>query len=88
MARKLLTREELMQMPDISPEDKDLIEVHLRDVVGSPKEDPTNQLRMAARGFLARLFIDLEPDEQARNDLGATVATFVDGWTWCKEHGQ
>ena len=88
MERKLLTREELMQLPNISPGDKDLIEVQLMDVVGSSEEDPNNRLRMAARGFLARMFIDLEPDEQTRNELDAVVATFVDGWVWCKEHGQ
>ena len=58
------------------------------DVVGSSEEDPNNRLRMAARGFLVRMFIDLEPDEQTRNELDAVVATFVDGWAWCKEHGQ
>ena len=87
MERKLLTREELMQIPNISPEDKDLIEVHLMDVVVSPEEDQNNRLHMAARGFLAKMFIDLAPDEQNSNELDVTIATFVDGWNWCKEHG-
>lgn len=88
MERKLLTSQDLMRLPNISPEDKGLIEVQIKDVLGSPSIDPDNRLRMAARGFLAKMFIDLEPDEQTREELDVTVSTFVDGWNWCKEHGQ
>ena len=88
MERKLLTAAEIAGLDDIIPYDKGLIEEAVKEHGGGPAESQDTQLRMALRGYLARLFLDLVPDDKLRNEADGTAASFADGWEWCIEHGQ
>lgn len=87
MARKLLTAEELVALDGISAEDKALIEACTAEHGGYREESPDTTERKALRGFLAQEFLDSEPNESLREELGGDAAAFVDGWAWCQEHG-
>jgi len=84
MENKPLTQMEFFSIPedDITRADKELIEKQVLEIAGSKKESPNIPACMAMRGYLAKMWLDAEPDDDLREDAGMMAACFIDGWNW------
>lgn len=82
---KSLTQEQLKQTSDISEADKELIEATVGDTGMDHDGDADSSLAKAMRAFLARLFLEVVPDEILREDIKMRAACFVEGWEYANE---
>lgn len=87
MENKPLTQTEFFEIPedDITRSDKELIEKVVLDIAGDKKGSPNVRACCAVRGYLAKMCLDVDPDDDFREELGMTAACFIDGWNWAKE---
>jgi len=83
-----LTKEALEKREDILASDKALIEEAVREDGGGYKESPDIPLRQAIRGYLVQQMEESEVDDQLREDLAYSAASFADGWGAALEYQQ
>lgn len=83
---KLMTKVELENWDDLSPEDKALVEQQVTEYGGGREDPPDIPLRQAIRGYLVRRATEEAIDEQVRLELPYDAACFADGWEAAMEY--